>query len=263
MISWDQHTIFLALGGSHAHGTARAESDLDLRGVCIAPLPLRLSISQHFEQYEGALPEALAPLILPRLRSHPSAMASAAIKTECVLFDIAKFVRLCAAANPNALEILFTAEPDWLLSSAAWKQLHAARHHFLTKKIGQTFLGYALGQWKRISSRREPSPTRNPHRAALERAHGYDTKHALHLIRLLRMASEALATGDLQVRRHDASELTAILHGTLSFDELDCEASMLRGRLQKMLAQSSLPEDVDPSRVDALVFELITTAARE
>jgi hypothetical protein len=45
---------------------------------------------------------------------------------------------------------------------------------------------------------------RNPARAALERSHGYDTKHAMHLIRLMRMGLEALQTGELRVRRDDA-----------------------------------------------------------
>ena len=42
---------------------------------------------------------------------------------------------------------------------------------------------------------------RNPARAELERQHGYDTKHAMHLIRLMRMGLEVLETGDLGVRR--------------------------------------------------------------
>jgi predicted nucleotidyltransferase len=60
MFPLDQHTIFLTLAGSQAHGTAREGSDVDLRGVCIAPLSLRLSLFRSFEQYEGSLPETLA-----------------------------------------------------------------------------------------------------------------------------------------------------------------------------------------------------------
>ena len=37
---------------------------------------------------------------------------------------------------------------------------------------------------------------RNPARAELERQHGYDTKHAMHLIRLMRMGLEVLETGE-------------------------------------------------------------------
>ena len=42
MFPIEQHSIFLTLAGSQAHGTARRGSDVDLRGVCIAPASVRL-----------------------------------------------------------------------------------------------------------------------------------------------------------------------------------------------------------------------------
>ena len=53
MFPLERHTIFLTVAGSHAHGTARDGSDIDLRGVCVAPLSVRLSLFRAFEQYEG------------------------------------------------------------------------------------------------------------------------------------------------------------------------------------------------------------------
>src|SRR5690606_16327707 len=73
LVSPSDNTIFLTLAGSQAHGTARAGSDVDLRGVCIAPLSVRLSIFRDFEQYEGGLPDALSADVLPRLKEHPTA----------------------------------------------------------------------------------------------------------------------------------------------------------------------------------------------
>src|SRR6187455_2643735 len=146
MFPIEQHSIFLTLAGSQAHGTARKGSDVDLRGVCIAPASVRLSLFHAFEQYEGSLPEPLAEAVLPRLEAHPTASKALAIKTECVIFDVAKFVRLCAEANPNALEILFADERDWVYETPAWRRLYHERQRFLTKKIQQTFHGYAMAQ---------------------------------------------------------------------------------------------------------------------
>lgn len=84
-MSPSDNTIFLTLAGSQAHGTARAGSDVDLRGVCIAPLSVRLSIFRDFEQYEGELPDALSADVLPRLKEHPTASQALALKTECVI----------------------------------------------------------------------------------------------------------------------------------------------------------------------------------
>ncbi|MGC4094496.1 MAG: nucleotidyltransferase domain-containing protein [Polyangiaceae bacterium] len=53
-------------------------------------------------------------------------------------------------------------------------------------------------EWKR---------TRNAARAALEAQFGYDTKHGMHLVRLIRMCREILTTGQVRVRRPDAEEL--------------------------------------------------------
>lgn len=377
MLQLEQHTIFLTLAGSQAHGTARDGSDVDLRGVCIAPLSERLSLFRSFEQYEGGLPEMLTETVLPRIEGHPSASRALDIKTECVIFDLAKFVRLCAAANPNALEILFADKRDWVFETPAWRCLHDERHRFLTKKVQQTFHGYAMAQLKKIRIHRSwllspptkkpfredfglpvagctlsrddqnrieqsiadqirsysidnvdmSKPTRiavqerldafyrdvlstseegldvhiravathalqlppdvvaalnaekkyraamkhwdsyqtwkshrNPARAELERKHGYDTKHAMHLIRLMRMGLEALENGDLRVRRDDADELSAIRDGAMSFDELLAQAEELHSQMEAAAQSSSLPGNVDASSVDQLTLELIMSA---
>lgn len=66
-------------------------------------------------------------------------------------------------------------------------------------------------QWKK---------ERNKKRSVLEEQFGYDTKHAMHLVRLLRMGAEALETGVLNVRRPDAEELLRIRDGAWSYDQL-------------------------------------------
>lgn len=148
------HTIFVTLAGSQAHGTARTGSDVDLRGVCIAPLSLRLSLFRDFEQSDAALSGWLWEHVRSRIDLHPTAASGLQVRSESVIFELAKFLRLCAAANPNALEILFADERDWLFEAPAWRSLFARRQLFLTKKVGQTFLGYALAQLKRIRTHR-------------------------------------------------------------------------------------------------------------
>ncbi|MEQ8765452.1 MAG: nucleotidyltransferase domain-containing protein [Planctomycetota bacterium] len=370
----EEHTIFLTLAGSHAHGTARDGSDVDLRGVCIAPLRQRVSLFESFEQFEGDLPHGLRSRISETLGSHPTAGPSRAEKVECVVYDIAKLVQLCSVANPNALEILFAEEGDWLIETPAWRRLHRQRSLFLTRRVRQTFSGYAMAQLKRIRThrawlldppKRKPmredfgllasssglsrddqnrlekslhekiraygideielpkslrialkervdelhrdvlqtdeagaedrwravaarsmslapetlatlnaerryrsalkhweafqswQRERNEKRAALEREHGYDTKHAMHLVRLMRMGLEALRSGSLQVRRSDAAELSAIRDGRWSFDELVSIAGSLQREMEAAEASSPLPLDIDRDRIDALTYALI------
>jgi uncharacterized protein len=101
---------------------------------------------------------------------------------------------------------------------------------------------------------------RNPARAALEAQHGYDTKHGMHLIRLLRMGVEILATGDLIVRREDAGELLAIRDGALGYDALIEQAEQLELAMREALKTTPLPAEVDESALDRLLVELLTSA---
>jgi predicted nucleotidyltransferase len=272
MFSLDGRLLFLTLAGSHAHGTAGEGSDLDLRGVCVAPLELRLSLFDAFEQYEGSLPEELTDMVARSVAAHPSASRAPATKTECVVFDIAKFLRLCAAANPNALEILFTDERDHVYVAPAFERLRRERRRFLTVELKETFLRYALSQLRRIKSHRsrlvrghaEPANVRrNPARAELERRFGYDTKHAMHLVRLLRMGLEALERGELVVPRSDAAELRAIRDGELSFERLLELASELEQAMFRASEATALPEAVDRAWVDEVARSFMLAEARE
>jgi uncharacterized protein len=376
MFNVSDRTIFVTLAGSQAHGTAREGSDVDLRGVCVAPLEQRVSLFGTFEQSESALTGSLQEFVLARLKAHPTVAAGLRQRTETVIFELAKFLTLCAAGNPNALEILFADERDWLFETPSWRRLYSERDQFLTRKVQQTYLGYALAQLKRIRTHRAwllapptkkpsraefglpnrgtfskddqhrleqgiaerlrsygfdnvemPKPTRialeervqrfwedalrcsaeeleqrlravathsldipasivatlnaerkylsamkqwesyetwkaerNAARAELESRHGYDTKHAMHLVRLMRMGLEILQTGELRVRRPDADELTAIRDGALTYDDLMETAIALQSQIEDAAAISRLPADVDHGRVDRLMLELVVGA---
>src|SRR6185436_19189335 len=80
---------------------------------------------------------------------------------------------------------------------------------------------------------------RNPARADLEREYGYDTKRAMHLVRLMRMGLELL------VRRDDADELVKIREGALPFDDLLATAARLEEDMKNAATKATLPDDVD------------------
>lgn len=375
-VDLDRHTIFVTLAGSHAHGTARDGSDVDVRGVCIAPLAARVGLTRRFEQFEGTLGGALWQAIVPRIAAHPTAAAALAVKTEAVIYDVGKFLGLCSTGNPNALEILFADPRDWLWHTPSWTRIHDARASFLSRQVEHTYAGYAMAQLRKIETHRAwllhppaRAPTRaefglpdtgtlgredrdrieqavadrirgwgiddlelgkgeriaiaermlafwtdvlqvgdealpeattalataalrlppelaatlaaerryraamrhwdayaawargrNPVRAALERRHGYDTKHAMHLVRLMLTGIELLEQGELRVRRSDADELIAIREGALAFDELRARATSLRARMAAAATVSRLPERVDIVPIDAMLLELVRGA---
>jgi predicted nucleotidyltransferase len=99
--------------------------------------------------------------------------------------------------------------------------------------------------------------TRNEKRSALEHKFGYDTKHAMHLVRLQRMAVEILEHGKVIVYRPDREELLAIRDGALSYDELieQCEARAEAIHIAAM--KSSLPDAPDEEALDELCMAVV------
>lgn len=104
--------------------------------------------------------------------------------------------------------------------------------------------------------------TRNPARAELEAKHGFDTKHAMHLVRLIRMCREILETGKVIVRRPDAEELLSIRAGAWSYDQLVEWAGRENADLEELAKVSPLPKAPDVERIDRLCVELIGEAIR-
>lgn len=89
---------------------------------------------------------------------------------------------------------------------------------------------------------------RNKARSELEEAHGFDTKHAMHLIRLLRMGKEALETGVINVLREDADYLLEIRAGVYDYQTIVTEAE----QLERYIFDVALPNTKLPKQPNLL-----------
>jgi uncharacterized protein len=104
--------------------------------------------------------------------------------------------------------------------------------------------------------------TRNPKRAELEAKHGYDTKHAGHLYRLLVMCREILTTGKVIVKRPDAEQILAIRNGAWSYEKLVEWSERQDAELQEIAAASTLPKAPDIERIDRELVEIVSEGIR-
>jgi hypothetical protein len=93
---------------------------------------------------------------------------------------------------------------------------------------------------------------RNPKRRELEDKFGYDSKHASHLVRLIRMAREILAEGIVRVRRPDAEELLAIRNGAWSYERLVEFAEKIDSDLDALYKASALRDKPDHKGISDL-----------
>jgi len=99
---------------------------------------------------------------------------------------------------------------------------------------------------------------RNPARAELEARYGYDCKHAMHLVRLLRMGEEILTTGDFKVYRPDREELKEIRNGSWPYDDLISWSDNKVDELYSLVrsGKSAVPKKPDQKAIEELVIRL-------
>ena len=265
-----QGLILQVRAGSHAYGLAGPHSDQDSRGVCIPPKAALLGL-QSFEQWQDE-------------------------KSDNVVFGLPKFVRLALEGNPNLIETLFTedilhidrfgqrllehrqlflsrkvAERFGHYAIAQLKRLE--NHHrwwahppqrpevklnaqgkaeFASGKARHAF-EQATKEWNHYQRwLRE----RNPARAELEQRYGYDTKHAMHLCRLLKMGEEILRDGQVLVRRPDAEWLRGVRQGAFVYEELLEWARAREDNLRQLRHSSPLPEEPEVDRAEQLLIEI-------
>lgn len=100
-------------------------------------------------------------------------------------------------------------------------------------------------------------------RKRLVRQHGYDTKNASHLVRLLRMCVEFLGSGELKVyREHDADLLRAIKRGEWKLEDVKAHAEELFAAARSARETSLLPDQPDRAAVNQLVSDITAAHLR-
>lgn len=124
--------IFECITGSRLYGTDTPESDFDYRGVCVPPMDILLDPFNNFNQKDSGFKE----------------------EDRCI-YNLSKFIKLCADANPNIIELLFVPKEKRLINSSAWEYIVDNRDLFISKKAKFTFSGYAFSQLKLIERHRK------------------------------------------------------------------------------------------------------------
>jgi len=117
----------------------------------------------------------------------------------------------------------------------------------------------ALTEWQQYENWRA---TRNEARAELEAKFGYDVKHGMHLVRLIRMAEEILTKGQVLVKRPDAQELLEIRKGAWSYDKMIAWAENMEKILDTQAKLSDLPEQPDMEKLNFLCMRILDMRLR-
>jgi hypothetical protein len=208
--------IYRCVVGSRAYGLDEDGSDTDRRGIYLPPAAMHWSLSGVPEQLENAASE------------------------ECY-WELQKFLTLALKANPNVLECLYT--PLVEAATPLARELLDMRDAFLSRLVYQTYNGYVLSQFKKLTAR-------------LDRGAGIKWKHAMHLIRLLLAGITALREGVVPVSVEAHRErLLAIRRGEVAWTDVDAWRLELHCEFDAAFAATKLPERPDYARVNAYLIK--------
>jgi hypothetical protein len=148
-------------------------------------------------------------------------------------------------------ELKITSEQSW--ESAARKI--GLNDNIIAILQKENMYANARRSWEQYNSWKV---NRNPGRAALEEKFGYDTKHAYHLVRLIRMCREVLTTGQVIVKRPDREELLTIRNGAWPYEKLIDFAESEEKALNEIYASCNvLPKTCDKKKLDQLCIKLV------
>lgn len=233
----EERTILLGYMGSQAHGTYIPATDggiddKDVMGIVVPPMDYYIGM-RKFEQVDCWVEEY-----------------------DIVIYEIRKFVSLLLKSNPNVLGLLWLPDNLYIKKTVAGEWLINKRELFSSKKVYNSFTGYAYGQLKKMENCAFLGYMGDKRKKLVEKF-GYDTKNAAHLIRILRMGIEFLATGTLNVMRPDASHLIRIKKGEFSLEQIKSWAEGLFEDATKALIHSKLPSEPDYHMGEYILMQII------
>lgn len=148
-------------------------------------------------------------------------------------------------------ELKITAEEHWM---AAARKIGLADNFIEIMQKERQYTNLKK-EWSQYQNWRE---TRNEKRAELEAKYGYDTKHAYHLVRLIRMCREILTTGKVIVKRPDREELLSIRNGAWTYDQLIEFAETEEKELNALYNSTNiLPKTANKENLEKLLIKLV------
>lgn len=243
-----ENEILRAVVGSTVHGLAlEGTDDHDEMGICIEPPEYLIGLAransrgQGFEQWV--------------YRTQPEGARSGHGDTDLVIYSLRKWMKLALAGNPSILVLLFAPDEQILMNTWIGRDLRRQRDRIVSRQAGDRFLGYLNRQRERLLGERGQMRVRRPE---LLEAHGFDTKYAMHMLRLGYQGIELLKTGGITLPMPPAERefVMAVRRGEIELETVLEAVTEIDAELKQLRNGSWLPEHPD---WDAMNHWLVAT----
>lgn len=236
--------------GSVAYGVSSDASDMDVYGWAIPPR------DDVFPHLRGEIPGFGKPkkrfeVYQEHHVRDADALGGHGRTYDLTIFGIVKFFALAMENNPNVIDSLFTPATCVLHATRVGTLVRENRRLFLHKGAWPRFKGYAYAQLHKMASK-EPRGKR----AELVAAHGYDTKFAYHVVRLIGEVEQILTAGDIDLQR-DNETLKAIRRGEWTEERLRHWFADKEAHLERAYAESTLRAAPDEPKIRALLLDCL------
>jgi hypothetical protein len=247
----EQGTVLRAQVGSGVHGTSiSGQDDRDEMGLCLEP--------PRFVTGLARVPAGFSPTATVEFEQYhrhtvwdqPGGLAnrSGAGDLDVVIYSARKWARLALAGNPSVLLLLFVPDAEVMYRDERGAELVANADRFVSRLAAERFLGYLQAQ--RAAMTGESGAHTN--RPELVREHGYDSKYAMHALRLGCQGVELLTNGriSLPVPEPDRSYLRSVRGGEVPLAEVLTAIADAEARLAALRTSSDVPPEPDQAWVD-------------
>jgi len=233
-----QNLIHLFVGGSELHGAKIGQTDdTDIYGVYIEgpEKALGLDPSEHFVWSTAG----------DERRNGPD-------DVDVTLYSLRKWAGMAAKGNATALHFLFAQPKE--VEPSAWKKVQAGRELFLSRYSSKQFLGFADDQFQRLTG--EKGSGKKGQRPEYIGKYGYDTKAAMHGLRLLYECLELMAHRRITLPRPEKDLLIEVRTGEWPLERVLAHAKKLAKDIEEAVANSGLPEKVDRRAISELLAQV-------
>lgn len=232
----DLHPILAFIGGSELHGAkVEGTDDTDWCGIFLEPYTKCLGLSRmdHFVHTTG------------------DGNGNTPADVDVTFYSLRKWTSLAVKGNPSILQFQF-AHPK--MYKSWWMQFQwSVDGHLAAKSQLSAFLGYGAAQLARLKGERGQ---KNVKRAAIEEKYGYDTKYAMHALRLTQEGIEYAETGKITCPRPNAAELIDVRLGKYTLPEICEKIEDGLADLHKARDLSPLPATLDIEKINKIVADV-------
>lgn len=253
----EKATILKVLVGSHVHGLNIETSDRDIEAIVIEPMEYAMGLGRPFEEtvIQKGEPCETSPIMG---RVCQKGLSGCVVQHADVSYvSLRKWARLAINGNPNFLLPLFAPNKDVLSGDARGFGLRAMAPKFISRQAIRSHLGYMQNQRKRML-RNDGNGGHGKPRIDLVEKYGYDTKFAMHLLRLGLQGIELMREGkvSLPIKHRDRAFLLGVREGKHTIDEVIKISEELERQLKAECDTCDLPEKPQTDEVQKAIVLL-------